>query len=131
METVPIDNTRLVDLYANEGNANPLLVACALDAHDSNEGLLFWPTWVVVSDDGAVQAKASKFEVPVRTSAEFKSIISERKHVKPPGGGVPLRPGGLTVIGPRAHTRCRATMRPIASADASGGTPSSSASSIS
>ncbi|MFH5228158.1 hypothetical protein [Antrihabitans spumae] len=77
METVPIDNTRLVDLYANEGNADPLIVACALDAQDANEGLLFWPTWVVVSDDGAVQAKATEFEISVRTSAEFKAIISE------------------------------------------------------
>lgn len=31
MATISIDDTSLVDLYANLGNADPILVACALD----------------------------------------------------------------------------------------------------
>lgn len=75
METIPVGNTDLVDLYANRGNADPLIVACALDATRQNEDMLFGPTWVVVSDDKAVRSKATEFEIELRTGAEFAAIL--------------------------------------------------------
>lgn len=75
MATVPTDDTKLVNLYANQGNADPLIVACAIDAQLKNEQLLFGPTWAIVSDDKAVQAKAREFGIDVRTSTEFVAII--------------------------------------------------------
>lgn len=75
MATVPATDTKLVDLYANRGNADPLVVACALDARGKNEGMLFGPTWVVVSDDKAVREKATEFEIELRTGGEFAAIL--------------------------------------------------------
>lgn len=75
METIPVADTDLVDLYANRGNADPLIVACALDATRQNEDMLFGPTWVVVSDDKAVRSKATEFAIELRTGAEFAAIL--------------------------------------------------------
>ncbi len=75
MATVPAIDTELIDLYANRGNADPLIVACALDARRQNEDKLFGPTWVVVSDDKAVCAKAAEFGIELRTGAEFAAIL--------------------------------------------------------
>jgi hypothetical protein len=75
MATVASDDTTLVDLYGNRGNADPLLVACALDGNrDAEDGLFGW-TWVIVSNDKAVRAKASSFDIKVRTSDEFASVL--------------------------------------------------------
>ena len=75
MSTVPDDDTSLVDLYANRGNADPLIVACALDAQREVEQGLFGETWVVVSNDKAVRATAQQFGIEVRTSGEFAVLI--------------------------------------------------------
>lgn len=75
METVSATDTKLVDLYANRGNADPLIIACALDGKAQNEDKLFGPHWVVVSDDKAVRAKATEFEIDVLTAAEFAAVI--------------------------------------------------------
>lgn len=77
METVPVTDTDLVDLYANRGNADPLIVACALDATWQNEDKLFGPRWAVVSDDKAVREKATEFEIELRTGAEFAAILDD------------------------------------------------------
>lgn len=71
MATMPIGITALVDLYANKGNADPLLIACALDATRQDADLLFGPTWIVVSNDNAVRAKAEEFGVETRTREQF------------------------------------------------------------
>jgi hypothetical protein len=75
METVPVSDTKLVDLYANRGNADPLLVACALEAMRQDEDKLFRSTWIVVSDDDAVREKAAEFEIERRTGKEFAAIL--------------------------------------------------------
>ncbi|GAA1463544.1 PIN domain-containing protein [Williamsia maris] len=77
MATVSVGDTSLVDLFANRGNADPIIVACALDAQHQNEGLLFGPNWVVVSDDDAVRTKADLFGISLKTSAELKAIIEK------------------------------------------------------
>lgn len=71
MATVPEDDTALVNLYANKGAADPLLVACALDAMQETASLLFGPIWVIVSNDKAVRAKATEFHVASCTREDF------------------------------------------------------------
>lgn len=75
MATVPAGDTKLVDLYRNRGNADPLVVACALDGARDSGGLLFGPSWVVVSRDRAVRDKACEFEIETITSDEFATLL--------------------------------------------------------
>lgn len=75
MATVPTDDRALVDLYANLGGADPLVVACALDGQAEDRQYLTAPEWVVVTGDDAVRQKAEEFDLKVITSAEFASII--------------------------------------------------------
>lgn len=71
MASVPSDDTALVNLYANKGAADPMLIACALDGIEEAATLLWGPTWVVVSNDKAVQSKAVEFSVESCTRDEF------------------------------------------------------------
>lgn len=71
MASVAVGDTRLVDLYANKGAADPVLIACALDATDRTAGELFAPTWSVVSHDGALGQLARAFGVHVCSPDEF------------------------------------------------------------
>jgi hypothetical protein len=73
MATVPEDDTALLNLYANKGAADPLLIACALDARQETSAYLFGPTWLIVSNDKAVQAKATQFGINSCTSEQFAS----------------------------------------------------------
>lgn len=75
MEVVPVDDTTLVDLYADRGGADPILVACALDgrAHDSQ--FIDAPEWVVVTGDDAVRRLAAAFELRVVSNLEFAELI--------------------------------------------------------
>lgn len=75
MATIPVNDIRLVNLYANRGNADPLLVACAIHGQRGSNGQLFGPTWVVVSGDKAVRAKAEEFGIHVRTNDQFTEIL--------------------------------------------------------
>lgn len=77
MATVPSDDTRLVDLYANTGNADPLVVACALEGQEHDNQALFGFEWVVVTGDGAVREKAQEFGLTVLTNAEFSALVDE------------------------------------------------------
>lgn len=73
MTTVPDSDTTLVNLYANKGAADPLLVACALHATGDASGLLWRPEWAIVSNDKAVRAKAAEFGVESHARDEFLS----------------------------------------------------------
>lgn len=75
MASVPASDRALVNLYANLGNADPLVVATALDGQRTEEAKLFGPTWIVVSGDKAVLEKAQEFGLAVRNNEEFKTII--------------------------------------------------------
>jgi hypothetical protein len=84
MDTVPVNDTALVNLYHNQGNADPLVVATALDGnHCSNDGALFGPTWTVVSGDEAVQNKAREFGLDVMTNPEFLSVLEGESQQRP------------------------------------------------
>ncbi len=78
MASVPAEDRKLVDLYANRGNADPLVVACALNGQQrGEEGALFSLTWTVVSGDKAVQATARRFGLPVLTNEEFLALLKD------------------------------------------------------
>lgn len=75
MATLAPNDFSLVDLYANEGHADPFLVACALDGRANEEWTLFPHTWVVVSDDKAVRQKAAEFELSTLDNRQFAERI--------------------------------------------------------
>lgn len=75
MATVKTTDTNLVDLYANLGSADPLVVACALDGQDRDSQYLDAPEWFVVTGDKAVRGKAEEFNLKVLTNAEFTTLL--------------------------------------------------------
>lgn len=75
MATVPTDDTSLVDLYANRGNADPILVACALDGiREAEDGLFGWE-WIIVSNDNAVRRTAAEFGIQTLLSDQFSTLL--------------------------------------------------------
>ena len=77
MATVAIEDNSLVNLYSNKGSADPLLVACALDAQGRDSDLLYAPEWIVVTNDEAVRIKAEQFALKSLTNVEFAALIDE------------------------------------------------------
>lgn len=77
LQRVPAGDTTLIDLYANLGNADPLLLACALDALAEAELGLFGAEWVVVSNDRAVVTLAGDLGVPTLSSEGFSLKLGE------------------------------------------------------
>ena len=75
MATVPVDDTRLVDLYRDKGGADPLLVACALDGQATDSVYLDAPEWVVVTADDAARRKAKEFGLTTLSNTEFAALI--------------------------------------------------------
>lgn len=75
METVPADDRMLVDLYANKGGADPLVIACALEGREWDSRYIDAPEWIVVTDDGAVRNKAEEFGLRVLSNTEFAAIV--------------------------------------------------------
>ncbi|MEV7398620.1 hypothetical protein [Aeromicrobium sp. NPDC092404] len=75
MKTVEVGDTSLVDLYGNTGAADPGLVASALHAIALEEEQLFADTWVIVTNDRAVEAAASGHGIPVLRPAVLAAMI--------------------------------------------------------
>lgn len=73
MGSVRKGDTALLNLYSNKGAADPMIIACALDAMREAAALLFGPNWIIVSNDNAVRAKAGELEVESCTREEFLS----------------------------------------------------------
>lgn len=71
MDHVPADDFDLIDLYAGEGAADPLIVACALDAAERRRQALVGEVYTVVSDDDAVRATCERHQVPWMSAADF------------------------------------------------------------
>lgn len=53
----------LVNLYAGEGCADPLLVACALDGQERRERMLVGETWTVVTGDLPVRDACDRHQI--------------------------------------------------------------------
>lgn len=77
MASLEPNDRRLVDLFKYEGTADPLLVACALDANDAPAGLLD-VHWTVVTGDGAVRAKCEEFGVAWCSAPAFGALLDDR-----------------------------------------------------
>lgn len=77
MATVTPEDTSLINLYANKGNADPLLIACALLETRRTEPLLVKPQWFVVSNDAAVRAKSADVGVEALTREEFFAATTD------------------------------------------------------
>jgi hypothetical protein len=77
MASVRPDDRRLIDLYSNAGNADPILVAVALHATDDEVNSLFPDDWQIVTNDAAVQRKAAEFGISALQPAEFLHILNE------------------------------------------------------
>lgn len=75
MKSVAVGDTALVDLYGNKGAADPGLVASALDARALDEGHLFVDTWVIVTNDRAVEASAALHNIETLRPAELAARI--------------------------------------------------------
>lgn len=75
MSSVPPLDTSLVDLYGNKGAADPLLVACVLDAMEKCEESLLEEAWTVVTDDKAVHDAAGRHGVSFMSAAAFAEVV--------------------------------------------------------
>lgn len=76
MRTVAPDDFKLVDLYGNKGNADPLLVASALAGSQRAADTLFPEEWKIVSDDVAVRAKATEHGVNWLGTPSFVLLLA-------------------------------------------------------
>lgn len=74
MKTVPVGDTRLVDLYNNKGAADPILVAMA---HVLSTENLFSDRWVIVTKDEAVKEKAKEFSIETVTPESLAALIDD------------------------------------------------------
>lgn len=72
MKTVPVGHTDLVNLYTYKGTADPILVATAVVLSTED---LFSDTWVIVTEDKEVRAKAKEFAIGTLTPKELAAII--------------------------------------------------------
>lgn len=77
MAELEVGDTRLVDLYANKGGADPFVVACAIDAQNQLGSPLIPDRWNVVTNDNAVSALAKQCEIEVINAASFRELIDE------------------------------------------------------
>jgi hypothetical protein len=75
MASVRPGDTALVDLYANKGNADPILIATAMYARELSETTLLPEDWVVVTDDREVRRAAAEFGVPTMPSSELGELV--------------------------------------------------------
>ncbi len=76
MDQVPVDHFELIDLYAGEGAADPLLVACALDGAEQRSQVLVGEVYTVVSDDIAVREACERHQVQWMSAADFAHELS-------------------------------------------------------
>ncbi|MDO8308222.1 MAG: hypothetical protein Q7V58_07675 [Actinomycetota bacterium] len=80
MKTVPVGSTQLIDLYGNKGAADPILVAMALALNNPAVPSLFSDTWVIVTNDKDVHAKALEFSVGTLLPKELADVIAEASY---------------------------------------------------
>jgi len=77
METEVPGNFKLVNLYRNKGNADPILIATALTAMRKASGTLFGEDWKVVTDDVAVRDKATAMGVGWLSTEDLVAKIAQ------------------------------------------------------
>lgn len=75
MKTVPVGDTKLVNLYDNNGTADPMLIAAALVLNSPENPTFFDDEWVIVTSDGEVATKAKEFGVTTLLPDAFIKIM--------------------------------------------------------
>lgn len=75
MESIAPSDTSLVDLYANKGSADPVLVATALDMVDEEAQTLMPRPIVLVTEDKAVALTCQKLGVTTLGFDNFVQIL--------------------------------------------------------
>lgn len=75
MAGVEVGDTSLVDLYANKGAADPVMIAFILEARDFENDTLLPDPWTIVTDDKAVAAAASRFGLDAIPSSDFRQLF--------------------------------------------------------
>lgn len=75
MRTVPVGDIRLLNLYSNKGAADPLIVATALALQEKESESLLGDEWIVVTNDGALTAKAKEFGVATAAAEDLAELI--------------------------------------------------------
>jgi len=75
MKTVPAAPSKLIDLHANKGTADPVLVAMALAFNNPTVPSLFPDTWVIVTKDQAVILKATEMGIGTETPERLHEIM--------------------------------------------------------
>ncbi|CEI31833.1 Hypothetical protein PFR_JS21-2_678 [Propionibacterium freudenreichii] len=71
-------DTTLVDLYANKGAADPVMIAAALEEQAHENATLFPSAWVIVTDDKAVASTARRVGLKVMASPDFQAQFPSR-----------------------------------------------------
>lgn len=77
MDAVVVEDSTLLDLYRNQGGADPLMIACALAGRNETRQRLFGEEWLIVTEDKAVCTLAGRFGIKVVTPGEFARQIDE------------------------------------------------------
>ena len=75
MATPQPGDTSLIDLYANKGAADPVMVACAVAAQRAEDDRLVSDTWIIVTDDKAVAAMARHFGLRTLPSVDLRALL--------------------------------------------------------
>lgn len=75
LRTVSPSDTKLLDLYANKGNADPILVACGLVESRKSALMLVQPLWYVVSNDSHVRTRAEALGLRSMTRESFLTLV--------------------------------------------------------
>lgn len=78
MASIPPGNVSLVDLYRNEGRADPVIIAAALNALEEDRGTLMGEIqeWAVASEDQAVRQTCAEFGIPTVGLAEMRQLVT-------------------------------------------------------
>lgn len=79
MLNVRVGEFRLVDLYHNEGNADPLIVATCLDQQRQADEEIFGVVWDIVSDDKAVRELAEEFRISWLSTEDLTARIEREE----------------------------------------------------
>ncbi|GAA4076391.1 hypothetical protein ACFFOS_16905 [Nocardioides kongjuensis] len=76
MGRVPADDFELIDLYAGEGCADPLLIACALDGAQRLSESLIGEVYTVVTADIPVREACERHQVAWLSAADLAEQLS-------------------------------------------------------
>lgn len=72
LASLPTHDTKLVNLFANQGNADPFVIACAMDGN-----MALFPEFVVISNDNAVIENAKRFKLKTLSTEAFLTEFAD------------------------------------------------------